>query len=284
MTTILRIKGASFNDPSFPVLTPFIREGLLGAFRPAVSDASLVDLSGNGALLTKVGSPTVTAQGLLGNKSNGYKTNIAETASHTIMAVGRLKLNGVAGASQISGFFAGNYLVDGGDPRGMGLFYSTLPGTVSGVGVQVQAQTHIKKPSAPLSANMYANGPRLLDNKTPGAMETSVSAWVFMAIVVDAALGKMQFYVPAASASAPFQTLNAADAGGTISGRFLTDPVGGGPNFMQIVSVPTTGFVGESQSEVAEALFYNRALTADEIFRQYQLSQAFMSARRGISI
>ena len=64
--------------------------------------------------------------------------------------------------------------------------------------------------------------------------------------------------------------------------RNLSDTATGLPNYFKIgiANVP----FGDGRSEIAEVLIYNRALTQEEIVRQYQYSKDFMSKHRGITI
>lgn len=57
MSAIIKAVGVKFNNPSLPILAPMITQGLEAAWRPNNSSMGLIDLSGNGHILTKAGNP-----------------------------------------------------------------------------------------------------------------------------------------------------------------------------------------------------------------------------------
>lgn len=274
MTTILRIKGAYFNDPSLPVVAPFVRAGLVGAFRPYSSDANMVDLSGAGATLSKIGSPTYSSVGMIGDGTNGFITNITEGLSSTIMVVARVLLGDVA--AYTSTFFAGNYVLAGGQTYGHSLFSSGDPGSVSGQRTSLRGQTAYQNTITSVNDNLYMSSHLVADNTPIGAGTNNTTAWTFMAVTVDSIANKVTHYIPALS---PKTEYNITSMSGSLASRARTAPPGR-PMFI----VAEGSAFGGTRAEIAEVLFYNRALSETEILQQYAVTQAFMSANRSIFV
>lgn len=279
MSTIIRLRGINFNNPALPVVSSFVRNGLVGAFRPAGDASSMVDLSGNGVTLTKRGNPSFTQYGILGNGVNGYRTNIPETMNQTLMAVFR----GHKGTS-FNCLAISNYLNDvAGAERGSSVWMALANGTGENkIDVGARTQTHYKR----ASDNAYTNNIHAsVINDEVDSTTFLTSDWVFAALVVDATGNIQQTFVPKNNSSGPVQETNFTTATnpGSLATRHLTDPATGAPNMFQICSVDDLTWVS-AQSEVAEALVYNRALSTAEIMEQYELSKEFMFKVRGISI
>lgn len=285
MTTVFRIKGAHFNNPNFPLVAPFLRSGLVGAFRPSGTEVSMVDISGAGATVSKVGSPTFTAGGLKGDVQNGYITNIPETVNQTIIVVGRALISDLSSPA-FSSYFAGNFYPSAtqADRRGMSLFFGGGSDT-PGVGhVDLWGQSFYKNTVSALPENATSTAPRVLDNADITTGKSAATAWYFMAISNDSVGNKSHFYLPALNPNAPFATKDITALSGSLATRGLLLPPANNPNYLSICSSVSPESVSGVHAEVAEVLFYNRALSTAEIFQQYQASKRFILSARSIVI
>lgn len=280
MSTIIRLRGINFNNPALPVVSSFVRNGLVGAFRPAGDASSMVDLSGNGVSLTKRGSPAFTQYGMTGTPSNGYRTNIPETLNSTLTAIFR-----VTKGTTFSSMAVGNYNNDNvGAERGMSIWTSSAAGTGAGkIDVRVNAQTHYKKTADGLYTNSIAA--TILNDEVDDTTFLQTE-WVFAACVVDATNNKLQAYLPKLSALGPTAEVNYTTASqpGSLANRLIADPVTLTPNYFEILSTPDANWVSAGTIELAEVLIYNRALAFSEILEQYNLSKDFMKKVRNIVI
>lgn len=105
--------------------------------------------------------------------------------------------------------------------------------------------------------------------------------WTVSAFVVKASDNQMFGYQPQLQ-STPVQTYDATPDGYRLDLRHLSDPVTRQPNYIKL-GIANVHF-GSAKSEIAEVLIYNRALSQDEIMRQYQYSKEFMAKHRNIII
>ena len=254
MTTVIRAVGANFINPDLPSVVPkFITDGLVAAYRPSNAATGLNDLSGNGNNLTIVGSPVLTADGMVGDVLNGLKTGLLETLSLTYMAVYKIPLS-----TYVEGGFVMGCYEDIPPTSSTGSsFYSF---GLSGAGHNLTAQSQYKKP----------------DNTTAQAtvaMGVIPDRYVFVAITVDAASNKVTAYCP--TLATEFTTIPPTGAIGTrdISPTNKVQLVSG-------ISKPTW----TSKVNLAEALIYNKALTSAQIQEEYQKSKTYMQAQRSIAI
>lgn len=278
MSTIIRLRGVNFNNASLPVVSSFVRNGLVAAFRPAGDESSLVDLSGNSTQLTKVGTPTFTTQGVKGQNGSGYVTNVAETADITVMAVYR--------CSPIAGTMAGGLVVNtfndddaAGNKYGFSLWTKAYAGTgANKLDVKALYQTFLKRNSD----NTYQNSPFgvLIQDEMDNTVSTD---WIFGAMVIDASNNKVKRFVPKLYPTGPYNETDGTALGLSVAGRILTNPTTGLPNYVNILEASDND-AWNTPVELAEVLIYQRALTDVEIFQQYALSKEFMSKLRSIVI
>ena len=268
MSVIIKAKNVVFDNPNLPVLTPMISNGLIAGFRPNNSTLGLTDLSGNGYELTKVGNPTLTDKSIIVDKANGFVTNVRETTHLTLIVVSRaIKNPQASGENQWLSMVAGTYYND----RGSSIFtgYNSTKNEVDTLG-----QSYAKK---------MADG--TVSSKTvwlgSQSATTNQTDFKFTALVVKATDNKILTYSPTKQTAPLFAYDGSAD-GSRLDMRNLTDPTTNQPNYFKlgIANVP----FGDGKNEIAEVLIYNRALTQDEIMRQYKFSQDFMQKHRSIAI
>lgn len=272
MSTIIRIKGANFGNPSLPVLAPILRDGLVGAWRFATDSSSLVDLSGNDRQLTLKGEVAYTSRGVIGDIDNGFVTDIPETQSMTLISVFRVPLQ-VTNSN--GGFIVGNY-------------NTTLAGiTRGGVSLNVDKLEDVGTPTVSdrikyVSEGMYKLTSTSVNTKVDVLSPTQVnsdSQFIFAATVIDAVNNQVRLIIPALNI-----TLTSAITDGTVNGRNLS------PELLEILSSPVAGTgYGRStgtrlQLEVSEVLIFNKALTNLKVLEQYYLTQSFMRRIRSLSI
>lgn len=277
MSIIQVLKGVNFNNPALPIIGQFATEnGLLAAFRPANSAASLIDLSGNGTVLTAIGSPSFTASGMFGDRDNGYITNIAETASLTYLVVARIENV----SNSFNAFTIGCYNDDvAGAVTGSGIYSISANGSGAGLlNINNYGVTNYQK----TSDNTYVGSLlRATDQITDVSNTSTHTEWRFLAMTIDAATNTIKVYDPKNYPNAAYGTRTFSD--GSVATRKRTD-ANNNPNLIRFMSTPDASTAWRSKVELSEALIYSRALTLDEINKQYQLSKDYMSTIRGISI
>lgn len=245
MTTVFRASGVTFTNQNLPIIPNFAGDGLVGAYRPNNTANGLKDLSGNDNDLVVVGNPTLTATGFIGDNLNGFKTPLIETKNLTYISVVKMPTTTLAGG----GFAMGAYHA-----------YDTTGTSIYSVGVanELRAQTR-----------SLVTGSSL--NVTPDTTVAGIgNEYVFIALVVDAENEKVTVYVPKTGLVRDLGLL-----GGSLKTRIIktTDPV-------ELVSNPTRTMF-KNKVHLAEALVYNKALTAAQVQAQYLISQAYM---QGIGI
>ena len=268
MSVIIKAKNITFSNADLPVLSPMISNGLVASFRPTNASLGLIDLSGNGNQLTTQGAPQLTANSTIVDKNNGFVTNVRETMDLTLIVVSRaIKNPQASGENQWLGMVAGTYYND----RGSSIFtgYNSTKNEVDTLG-----QSYAKK---------MADG--TVSSKTvwlgSQSATTNQTDFKFTALVVKATDNKILTYNPAKQTAPLFAYDGSAD-GSRLDMRNLADPTTNQSNYFKIgiANVP----FGDGKAEIAEVLIYNRALTQDEIMRQYKFSQDFMQKHRGITI
>lgn len=264
MSTIFKIKGLKFSNAALPSVLPFIRDGLVGAWRFGGSEASANDLSGNGALLTQVGNLEYTRVGVIGNSSEGFLTNLKETKSFTLVSVHRdISISpGSAG-----NFSVGNYRSQGVN-AGCSLYqsFNTTLGTRGLAG-----QCHALSRTTGLATNNQRSQPAaVLDTRE----------YVFRALRVDADTNTISLIIPK-TGYVNSNTPN-KDTESSFADRLLN------PNPLAIMMTQYagwgTGYTVLRPTEVTEILVYDKALTDAQIAEQYALSKMYHSKIKGITI
>lgn len=244
MATILQLNDADFSGKGLPVITPLLSLGLIGAFRPAKSLLNTVDLSNSGATVSLAGAPTFTDNYVECDAKNGLVTNIKETKNITICVVARA----FEKDSQQSGFYAGSYT----GARGVSL----LNGATS-----TQAQVASKT----LATGSYKNELHSVATRDQAPM----GEWQYIAMSIDTDAGIVTTFNP----NAGQKIVNAAAGGQLIADRDGLD---------RLLYIGRPAYTTESyraQIQIAEVLFYNRALTNSEITEAYNLSKKTMASK-----
>nr|WP_315041293.1 hypothetical protein [uncultured Moraxella sp.] len=266
MSAIIKAIGVTFNDPTLPVLAPLITQGLVGAWRPNNSSLGLIDLSGNGHILTQVGNPTLTDNSIVVDKNNGFATDVKETIDLTMIVVHRAVKSDNDNLPWES-FTVGCFY----DNRGTSIWQSL---STEENKVYINAQTYGKKIADGTMHNriFYSRKITVPPQKTD---------YIMTAFVVKASDNIMTTYQPQLQAT-PTNTYDATPEGYRLDLRHLSDPATNLPNYFKF-GLANVEF-GNGKSEIAEVLIYNRALNQDEIMRQYKYSQAFLQKHRSIVI
>lgn len=259
-TTIIKLPGSDFSGQGLPQTPQLIFEGLLGAYRAKGTDDSLVDLSGNGRTLTKLGLPTVSGNSYKIHSKKGYDTGVVVTPSLTIAAIYRgNQVNPPAGNS---GFALGEFNNDVTPMYGAALWYADSSG---GNNTQHRTlQTYLRTSD---TAQQFIN--TNIVQKTYDLR----NAFEFIVLTIDSVGNVSRSYAPRLQA-APIETVDYnVSPVGSLANRKLTDSAG----------VPYThniGFVDDntyvnSDMEVCEALIWNRPLTDAEVTAQYLASKTY---------
>ena len=243
------------NDLS--IIRPMVSDGLVAGFVPA---KSLKDFTGNGYTLTKSGSPSTTAYGVKGDKSNGYLTNVPQTVAMTILAIYRVTAVG----TDYSGMVAG---VKGADTRG---------NTCSYLAVDVSSANIVNKSGS--AAKEVSTGKSVLRQLSASTIGTASSG-----VTTPWVVGSVQISPPneisSFSSTDSVITSNNNSAYSFVD-RLMTD-INGAPLYNKLIV--NSGLVGAAQVELAEVLFYNRALTKDELITQTAYSKAYAQENFGIT-
>lgn len=248
MTTVIKAVGSVFTNTGLGNISPFIRGGLIGAYRFS-DDDYLKDLSGSGNHLTAIGSPTVRDGYAVGDGANGFNTGIAETLNMTLLVVYRRKVGDTSG-----GFGAGNYLDN--PPKGLSVFQH-------GAGAELQSQVCSK------AAGASSNAKTPLPN-TP----ITEGNFALHAISLDATGNQVISGTP----STGLVTIQfTADS---LTNRILGDVT---TNPFKIIATSDIRALWYAEMHVAEVLIYNRALSYAEITEQYKKSKKHLS-KAGINI
>ena len=280
MTTIIRATGVKFNNNDLPVISPFVTDGLLAAFRPNNSKNGLLDLSGNGHNLTFDGTPQLTDKSMIGDGKNGLLTDVAEPKDVTILVTSRAYRNAW---NNFDGFTVTTFADPAGNDkdRGSGMFYGQSVNSSGSLDIEISDQVFSKR----LADSSYQN--RYFATKIAKGVATSGSTSDktpvnFHGFTVDTVKRQMTAY-NMSKQNSPTNFSDELQQGYDAGKRLLYDPATGLPNYYRLVSNPNLA-TWASKVEIFEVLIYNRALTQDEIMRQYQYSKEFMSKHRGISI
>lgn len=268
MSVIIKAKNVVFSNPNLPIITPMISDGLQAAFRPNNTTLGLSDFSGHGATLTPQGNPQITDKSVIVDRINGFVSNVRETIDLTMIVVHRaIKTSTATAGNQWQGMVAGTYYAD----RGISVFSNINTGKNE---IDTLGAAYAKKTS---------DGSMQLKNVWLGSQSatTDKTEYQFSAFVLKASDNKVLTYNPLKQSTPLFIYDGSAD-GSRLDLRNLSDPANTTPNYFKlgIANVP----FGDGKSEIAEVLIYDRALTQEEVMRQYQYSKDFMAKHRNIII
>ncbi|OZI79925.1 hypothetical protein CAL24_08425 [Bordetella genomosp. 2] len=244
------------------MLPRFVENGLVAAFRPHDDAASLTDLSGNGVTLEVAGSPSFDPLGVLVGPPVGYTLSIAESPSYTKMVAYRIEYEletPAGGIIQIAGSRMGFGAEETGCSLTAGVFAQT-PEDPTGTRLQHAARMKLTTGSA----SNY-RGSKLAQ---PVPAFPFASPWQYAALTFDDQTKTLRIFEPAKE----------------VFFEYLTVPAARSSNPWRIGYSPgAPDSVGPMRARVAEALFYDRALTSEEVSEQFESSVAYL-ASRGIDV
>ncbi|HCM0807711.1 hypothetical protein HJ153_02025 [Vibrio parahaemolyticus] len=255
MATIIRLKNVQFSNNALPVVTPFVRNGLVAAWRFSTGPESLVDLSGNGRQLTERGSVSYSEFGILGDKDNGFLTDINESSDVTLMAVWRA----ASTEDGAKGFAVGNFFNDTSPDRGLSLWYYRDNANDF---IASKSQCHYYNTDTGLLAN------EVLESK----MAPIDQSFTFSALTVNSNENSQTLYVPKNNA----KTVRSDPVKSYVQREISAMP-------FEICSTQDS-WGSNGDIEVAEVIIYNKALSEAEVLEQYALSKQFYKAVRGIDV
>lgn len=244
MTTIIRAIGANFTNPDLPSIVQFVEDGLVAAYRPSNKSDGLNDLSGNGHNLIPIGSPVLTATGMIGDAVNGYDTRLLETNSLTYIAVYKIP----AETFNTGGFVMGCF--NAFPPTGSSFYTIKKVGTAHEIIAQYRAKSST---GAVVSKDsVIANIP---------------NQYVFIAMSIDSVANKVKVYAPALGVNNEVlladNVLSTRNKSETITNKLIAN------------SYYTSWL---SKVHLSEALLYDKALSDSQIQSQYVKSKAYMSS------
>ena len=270
MATIYTLKNVTFNkaNKKFHSVKPALlknslERSLSGAWRFS-NRLPLTDISGNGSKLSAIGNNIqFTEHGFIGTLTNGFRTNIKETPSYTLIAVSRLPtIND--GAIFMVGNHIGSNNSDTSHGYGGSIYYTT--NSTSGIATPktqsfgVNTITDVQDNSHIISTS-----------------DVTENQFIFSCMTLDADSETMSNYIPTLGFNS---TLDNSDF--LYSTRELT------PEPFHIAArIPFTTYNSsqiETPIEIAEVLIFNKALSKEEIDMQYEISKKFMEKEHGITI
>lgn len=248
MTTIIKVVGANFTNINMPSIAPidttlFVLDGLLGAYRPNTTNG-ITDLSGNNNDLITVGTPILSAEGFIGDRSNGYSTPLLETVSFTQIAVYKIPAN----TYNVGAFIIGSYQAL--PVEGSGLYSYGLSGSTH----NLTAQLRVKN----------TGGGQISLDKSLGLLP---ERYLFVAFTVDAITNRAIVSCPTLGTTYEFAISTSSLANRNISTTFKVKLVANANKADWL-----------SKVHFAEGLIYDKALSAAQIQLQYQKSQAYMQS------
>lgn len=248
MATVIKAVGARFNNPNLEGVVPFIYDGLVAAFRPNNTENGLLDLSGNGNTLQKIGSPTLSTKGASGDTNNGYKTNIQQKINMSMGVVAKKTV--VAGDNGGRAVFVGNF------ETGSGVALYSNPSPVN----KVYASANGASGSVGSASVDLTNG---LD-------------YFFAMSVIDGINNTITIYTASATTQLTSNTYTFT-APNTISDAPINPAY---PIHLMAIEGRDDWL---AKVDLSETLIYDRAITAAEVAKQYEFSKSAM-AKIGISI
>jgi len=248
MTTVIRATGGKFINTALKNVSPLFRDGLVAAFRPNSTPNGLDDISVNGVTLTKKGNPVLLPDGVAGDYQNGYEVNVTETESITMLAA--VKLHKKPDGDYYASLFLGNFKSGTGIPS-VSLYVYGRPGGV----LDFKASAMIKDAFL----------------QTADVRVTPTSDYFYAAMKLDAATNAITLYVLNKGVR---NTVVASS--GTIAGRPL---LASDNRKINILSTSTHGTFLPSNATILEVLIYNRALSDDDVYKQYGFSKSYWQSR-----
>lgn len=270
MGTSIVLNDVVFSNKNLPVISELINDGLVAAFRPTLSIDSLIDISGNGYQATIIGNPEFHNGYMSGFSQNGFRIEAAETESVTLITVARVGYNSQR-ASAIAIPISSRWDTANAQ-RGCGVFFN-----LSGLNYISSYQAYLKSLSDGTMLSKFLGAGKTLLTLESATDETKTE-WVFLATTFNAVTNEIIQYIPRYDVEAKKINLDA-----TVSGRRITNPSNGQMNRFEVCSAG--GYTGaKGNCDVAEAMYFNKALTKTQILEQYSLSKSFFEKNRAIVI
>ncbi|HHC7311915.1 TPA: hypothetical protein ACN30N_004847 [Vibrio campbellii] len=248
MATTIRLKDVNFDNPSLPLVTPLVRDGLQAAFRfHKDSSNNFVDLSGNGATLSGTGLATFSDNGvLLNDLQMAMDVNqSSEWNGVTLIALSK----DIGDTSVIESFVLGNW--------------STAGALMTWIrDAAYPDQTIFNLVTKTTTLDGLTNTKRTLRHTLP----TGHGEYIFHAITISEDSGKttLSLYLP--------QYQDGAIASVTYDETWT--------DHTQAFAFGGSG----NPVECCEGLVYNKALSPSQIKRQFELTQGWFKTVSGISI
>ena len=269
MAVQITLRGVNFNNAALPVVGNMIRTGLRGAWRFGGGYESAADLSGNESQLTEKGQVSFTPQGVVGDLDNGFVTDLDQTLSRTYIGVFRVPAS--VDVTFHSGMVVGNY-TDNDESAGGCLWIDGDAG--AGLrGIRNQQHFFVEENTGTNQNGSTSIGPE---------MEADADhIWLFFAGVIDAENSKNFCYSPTLKDYALADTYNEIQ-----NSQYDFTAQTPSPNKLEIISTPDSNWSRGLSSvlEVSEILIYDRALTLDEVKKQYEYSKEYHAKIKGITI
>lgn len=232
--------------------------------RPRNGKGSMIDLSKSNVQFSDKGQPLFTANGVKGDNSNGFYSNLAEPASFSLLLTARVVASAdFSTAGDIVG--VGTYANEAGADNDRGLllgFSTTVPDGSNNVSLdgRVRYFDSARTPRAlaiPLGIVVPAT--------------QRIAPWVMLAITVDAVNERIIYQQPGNPAS--LQTRQEIALSGLISGRPRV-ALSGDSNTFQVASTLLNGTAPAGvKIEVAEVIVAG-IMTQAQINEQYALTKA----------
>ncbi|WP_129543805.1 hypothetical protein [Serratia sp. 1D1416] len=253
MTTIIRDLDTDLSDSGLPPLyEPFASvAGLIAGWR---FGEGFTDLSGNRHVIKEIGTPSVGEFYIRGDKNNGFITDVPDGQQRTLIAVHRH-------SADVNSF-------------GYPVSSITQQTSTTGVGLAISdvSSASVHRRSLNVGGQAY-NQPLYGVAGGPSEAVQSRNKFAFTAITVDGAGNTAGLYVPSASQNLIPATIA---EGVNLANRIITEP--GGVSYYRLIAwrsptIPSTGV--ESGLDLAEVLFYDRALSLEELQIQYGRSQRY---------
>lgn len=265
MTLIIRHRTTTVTADAGPRYGGFMfTDNLVAALRPRNLIDDSPDLSNNGVAVDEVGVPGYGTNYVEITNPNDYiQTGLVETAEMTWCALVRCR---TSASDEGRKHILSTYRNDGtGNQHGL-MLRCDADNTADELNINYLAYADDGASGVVSKAGSHA---------ISGA--ASADDFLFVALVVDVSNDVLELFIPEIQSSRVDGT--AAGAGNTFATRALAE---GGVRVGQ--SYDDTAETGTGSARIAEALFYNRALTASEVGQVYDNTRAFFNGAYGMSL
>jgi hypothetical protein len=227
------------------------REAIAYVLRPNAEGLNIVVASTKTEFELR-GKPTFHHGYMVCDSTNLVETSVLETPALTMIFVARVKQ--VAGSWQT--FIGGSY----DNKRGISLYHNPRGMIYQEIAAVAGTQTNRIEVISPLEVD---------------GQDNSLTQWAFIAVTVDPQTQKTSYFTSVTPYTQIDATLLARDLGDREVDLNRQLVVG------SVVSANTEAYTAEAH--IAEAIYFDRALTQDELALQYAYSKAY-HALNGITI